>query len=191
MNRNIITIAVALATLNLIHAPLEAQGRLQGLRNRTSQKPSGDNLSETQKQNLTKLKTNLMAIKEASEVTQEQKDALTASLMAIRDGATKPDKTLVKKFATDLSEAISDGDFDQKEIAKLANDLRAILNSANITQAELDKAKADLKAILESSNVDKADVQLILADIQAIVDEARKNISQKGGGTRGSRFQRR
>jgi len=69
----------------------------------------GSRMSEAQQQNVQKLKSDLLSIKQGSQVTTEQKQALKNDLMAMADGATKPDQALVQTLANDLSQAMSDG----------------------------------------------------------------------------------
>ncbi len=69
-------------------------------------KPTGNNMSAAQKQNITKLKNDLNAIQSGSQVTDVQKEALKNDLMALCDGATKPDEAMVQKLANDLAEAM-------------------------------------------------------------------------------------
>mgnify|MGYP007071127560 CR=1 FL=1 len=143
-------------------------------------KPSVSNLSPTQQQNLQKLQADLQAIKQGSQVTTEQKQALKNDLLAMADGATKPDQALVQQLANDLADAMSDGSIDSKEKAKLANDLQKIMNSANIPPEEVNQAIADAQAILTSSGVDKSDVQTIVNDLKAIATEAKNNAPNGG-----------
>ena len=139
-------------------------------------KPTGKNLSDRQQGNIKQLQSDLSDIKEGSQVTPEQKTDLKNSLMAMADGATKPNPATVQKFADDLGEALSDGRLSVAEQNQLAKDLEAVMNSANIPQAEIDKAIADAQAILLASGVDKSDVQKLGYDMQQIVTEAKKNI---------------
>ncbi len=76
---------------------------------------TGQNLSPTQQQNIQKLQADLNAIKQGSQVTAEQKQALKNELMAMADGATKPDPALVQQIANDFADAMSDGSTDNKE----------------------------------------------------------------------------
>ncbi|MFN0112200.1 MAG: hypothetical protein ACKVZH_25345 [Blastocatellia bacterium] len=148
---------------------------------RTGNKPSGSHISEAQQQNIQKLTSDLQAIKKGSQVTPEMKTALKNDLMAMADGATKPDPALVEKLATDLADAMSDGAISNAEKAKLTNDLYAVMNSANIPAAEVNQAIADAQAILAASGVDKQDAQLIVSDLKAIAAEAQKNLPNSGG----------
>lgn len=147
---------------------------------RNGSKPTGQQMSATQQQNINKLASDLSAIKQGSQVTTEQKQALKNDLMAMADGATKPDQALVQQLANDLSAAMSDGTIDNKEKAKLSNDLYLVMNSANIPMDEVNQAIADAKVILEASGVAKADVQTIVADLKAIGTEAKNNAPNGG-----------
>lgn len=152
----------------------------EAARNVEGSKPSGTHLSETQKQNLQKLQADLQAIQQGSQVTTEQKQALKNDLMAMAEGATKPDPALVQQLANDLSEAIADGSIDNKEKAQLANDLQKVMTSANIPPEEVNQAIADAQAILTASGVDKSEVQTIVSDLKAIATEAKNNAPNGG-----------
>ena len=138
-------------------------------------KPDGARMSATQQQNIDTLTSDLAAIKSGSSVTQKQKQALASDLMAMADGATKPDQALVQSLSTDLSDAMIDGELSSREMAKLAADLEAVMNSASVPASEVNKAIADARAILASSGVDSSDVQTIVGDLKAIAAEAQKH----------------
>lgn len=145
------------------------------------EKPTGTHLSGQQQGNLTQLKSDLTAIKQGSQVTQQQKDDLKNSLMAMADGATKPDPAAVQKLADDLADAMTDGSLSLAEKHKLAEDAEAVMQSASIPQAEVQQAIADAQAILLASGVDKSDVQTIVHDLQQIATEAKTNAPNSTG----------
>ena len=140
-----------------------------------SRQPAGSHMSPTQQGNAKQLQTDMSGIKQGSQVTQGQKDALKNSLTAMADGATKPDPALTQQLANDLSGALADGSVGKKEQSQLANDLSAVMNSANIPMSEVNQAASDAQAILVSSGVSKSDAQAVAKDMQAIATEAQKN----------------
>jgi len=119
----------------------------------------GSRMSEAQQQNVQKLKSDLLSIKQGSQVTTEQKQALKNDLMAMADGATKPDQALVQTLANDLSQAMSDGKMTTTEKAKLAKDLEAVMNCANIPLSEVQAAITDAQAILAASGIMQQEVR--------------------------------
>ncbi|MBL8204511.1 MAG: hypothetical protein JNM09_09805 [Blastocatellia bacterium] len=177
-------LTITLLAITAVTFTTQAQrigGRAQKPNNDAARtKPTGSNLSPTQQQNIQKLQADLQAIKQGSQVTTEQKQALKNDLMAMADGATKPDPALVQQLANDLSEAIADGSIDSKEKAQLANDLQKVMNSAGIPPEEVNQAIADAQAILASSGVDKSAVQTIVNDLKAIATEAKNNAPNGG-----------
>ncbi|MBP6823413.1 MAG: hypothetical protein KA368_17825 [Acidobacteria bacterium] len=183
----IFMLTICLAALSATAFAQRAGGRLgkagteSSAAARTGNKPSGSHISETQQQNIQKLTTDLQAIKQGSQVTPEMKQALKNDLMAMADGATKPDPTLVDKLAADLADAMSDGKITNAEKAKLTNDLYAVMNSANIPASEVNQAVADAQVLLAASGVEKQDAQLIVNDLKAIAAEAQKNLPNSGG----------
>jgi hypothetical protein len=150
---------------------------------RSANKPTGGRISPAQQQNIDKLVADLNLIKQGSQVTQTQKDALKADLMAMADGATRPDQALVQQLANDLAEAMSDGNLSQREKSKLASDLKQVMNSANIPASEVNQAISDAQAIVAASGVSKADAQTIANDLKAIASEAQKRIQNSGKGS--------
>jgi hypothetical protein len=132
-------------------------------------------MSAQQQTNVQTLSNDLNAIKSGSQVTPEQKQALSESLIAMADGATKPSQASVDALSADLSEAMTDGNLSNKEKMQLSNDLAEVMNSANIPKSEVDAAIADAQAVLTASGVDKADVQEIAGDLQAIAKEGQAN----------------
>lgn len=176
---------LALTTLTFTTQAQRAGGKFQrpgtdGARSANIQKPSGANLTPTQQQNIQKLQADLQAIKQGSQVTPQQKQALKNDLLAMAEGATKPDAALVQQLANDLADAMADGSIDSKEKAKLANDLQKVMNSANIPPEEVNQAIADAQATLTASGVDKSDVQTIVNDLKAIATEAKNNAPTGG-----------
>lgn len=153
---------------------------LKGNRSSERNKPTGSHLTPTQQQNMQKLQADLAAIKQGSQVTAEQKQALKNDLLAMVDGATKPDQVLVQQLANDVAEAMADGSLDNKEKAQLSNDLYKVMNSANIPVEEVNQAVADAQAILIASGVSKSDMQTIAVDLKAIATEAKNNAPNSG-----------
>jgi hypothetical protein len=141
-------------------------------------------VSSTQQQNLDKLIADLKGIRQGSQVTQAQKEALKADLFAIVDSATRPDASLVEQLATDLASALADGKVSSVEMTRLANDLKKVMNSANIPMSEVNQAIADAQNILTASGIDQSDVQTVVNDLKAIAAEASKNIPGSSGGTK-------
>lgn len=131
-------------------------------------------VSDQQQANLQKLAGDLEGIQGDSQVTQDQVKALSSSLQAMADGATKPSQESVDKLSNDLSGALDDGSLSTMEEAQLTRDMQAVMNSANIPASEVTAAIDDAKTILTASNVDQADVQLVVSDMQAIYAAAPK-----------------
>lgn len=148
-------------------------------------RPTGSNLSTQQQQNIEKLQSDLNAIKQGSQVTQSQITALKDDLMAMAEGATKPDPVLVEKLANDLASALDDGKVSSGEKAKLSQDLYAVINSANISTAEVNKAIADAQVILQASGITKAEVTAVVNDLKAIAAEAKSNVPSGSGKFKG------
>lgn len=150
-------------------------------------KPNGSHLSEQQTKNVQKLQADLNAIKQGSRVTQDQVNTLKADLMAMVDGATKPDQALVQKLANDLANAIADGKLTSKEKAQLSQDLYAVMNSANIPTSEVNQAIADAQTIFAASGITKEEVTVIVSDLKTIAAEAKSNLQTAGSKFKGKK----
>lgn len=150
-------------------------------------KPNGSHLSEQQTKNVQKLQADLNAIKQGSRVTQDQVNTLKADLMAMVDGATKPDQALVQKLANDLANAIADGKLTSKEKAQLSQDLYAVMNSANIPTSGVNQAIADAQTIFAASGITKEEVTVIVSDLKTIAAEAKSNLQTAGSKFKGKK----
>lgn len=176
---------MAFSTILFLVSFTQAQPRIKsGTRNSgaSSATKTGDSkLSDQQQKNIERLQSDLNAIKQGSQVTQNQITALKNDLIAIAERATRPDPALVDKLATDLANALADGKLSNAEKARLSQDLYAVLNSANISTAEINQAIADAQTILQASGITKNEVTAVINDLKAIANEAQSN-AQSGGG---------
>jgi tRNA C32,U32 (ribose-2'-O)-methylase TrmJ len=125
-------------------------------------------ISAAQKQNLTKLATDLKTIAGNSNVTKTEVSSLVSAIQAVDEVATKPNPSLVTKLATDLKTDLKAGPLTAKEKVQLYTDFSNILVSANVPASLAQVVAADAKAILISSNITNADVKLIAGDLTAI-----------------------
>ena len=139
-----------------------------------SVQPTGEHMSDAQKQNLEMLKKELVNIQASSEVTDAQKESLAKSLSAITEGATKPSEESVQALASSLSAAKADGEVAPEEAMKIAQDLSTVFNSANVSTDEVKAAVTDVQTIMEASGVDKATVEKLVADLMVIGEEMQK-----------------
>jgi hypothetical protein len=148
--------------------------------------PTGSRMSTTQQQNVQQLQSDANAIKQGSQVTQAQKDALKNDLNSMAKGASCPDPALTEQLTNDLSQAMAESQLSGKEKAKLMGDVEAVMNSANISKAQVNQAIADAQAILTASGISQAQAQAIVNDLKAIAAEAQKNAAGATAGTQGS-----
>ncbi len=135
----------------------------------------GQNISDQQKENIKQLLQDLERLKEESEVTDEQKEALVDSFVAVFDDATRPDSETVVEFATSLQDALEDGEVSLSEYRDLKEDFNAILESANISPDEVKGFVNALQDVIDSSNVDRDDLEVIASDLAAIREEFQEN----------------
>ncbi|MCF7908550.1 MAG: hypothetical protein K9L86_06760 [Candidatus Omnitrophica bacterium] len=128
-----------------------------------------------QKENILKLKEDAKAIKDKSNITQDQKDKIKSDFSAIMDGAQKPSEESVNNLVGDLTRAAEDGKLGPKEAMKISESVSGVLESANISEEEVWALKKDVEAVAEASNLNQQDTDLIIADVEAIIDTARAN----------------
>lgn len=126
-----------------------------------------------QQENIEKLIADLKAIKEKSELTEDQRETLKNDLKSTLQDFQKPDEEAVDKFVADLSETFSDGSIGPREIILLQQDIYAILNSANISDEQIDVLKEDFQEIGESSNISQEDLETLWNDIVQILKTAK------------------
>ena len=132
-------------------------------------------LSETQRDNIHTLLSDLRAIRSESEVTPEQFEQVRSSLSALAEGATRPDRLLMLELIRDGREALSDGELSDTEREQLALGPDAVLESANIPEAERDAVIANIESIINTSGLTPEDIQTIAVDISAIRTEFLNN----------------
>ena len=165
----------SLVAFGLASGPAFAGPRANKAKNAEIQQPTGENMSEAQKENVVALKTTLEALKAESEITDEQKAQLQKALMNAVDGATKPSEESVSALTTSLSTAMADQSLTPKEAQQLAKDISSVLNSAGISQADAQAAAASAKTVLEASGVTKEDAQKVASALQNIATELQAN----------------
>jgi hypothetical protein len=127
-----------------------------------------------QQENIEKLITDLKALQEKSEVTEEQRETLKNDLISTLQGVQKPSQTAVENLAADFSEIISDGHINLNEIKVIQEDVNLVLNSANISDEKIEVLKKDFQAIGESSNISSEDLETLWNDMVQILETARK-----------------
>lgn len=143
--------------------------------------PSGTVAKSTgnsaQQQNLAKLKSDLEAIRQMSQVTSQMKQAVVQDLQQILSAANKPSQSSIQNLANDLTKAVADGKISTSETIKLTQDISAVLSSANISQQSAQKLMSDVQTLLKATNLTQADAQKIQQDVQAILQSAQQHKS--------------
>ena len=128
-------------------------------------------VSATQRENISTLVSDIMAIRSESEVTPEQIEELRSSLSDMTEGATRPYRSLVLQLLRDARTVRSDGEISDPEREQLASGVSAVLESANISQAEVDAVFEDIESIIDASGITREDIQTIAEDVNAIRTE--------------------
>jgi len=140
-------------------------------------RPQSRMISEEQRANFEKLKTDLKALRDSSNITPEQKEKLVTDLRTMFQGANPPSQESLKAFANALSQARSDGTLSSLEKMNLVACAKAVLDSSNIPLEEVEAVIADTKEIIAASGIEQADVEEIGNDLRAIKQEANPDSS--------------
>ncbi len=96
---------------------------------------------------LTKLQTDLAAIKTGTQVTPAQKQQLTQDLLAVAQGG-KP-ATTAAKMAEDLANACAEKQLSPASRSRLVQEIDAVLNPTKYPSAKMDGIYADAQAIFQ------------------------------------------
>jgi hypothetical protein len=124
---------------------------------------------------LTQFQTELAAIKAGASVTEQQRQKLASSLMAVAQGA-KPSQGGVAKFIEDLVAAAVDKPLSPESRARLVQELDAVLNPGKYPQAKLDGIFADVQAIFQDQGLMRPKAVALADGVKAMSADI-----QKGG----------
>lgn len=127
------------------------------------------------KQNLTRLQTDLNAIKPDATNSDEVKLSLERDFSTLAKGSVRPSKASLTKLADDLSAALSASGVTLREEGQLSQAINAIVNSSLITPAQAQTFVVVAQTSLKSSGVSDNNVATITADLKAIIAEIQKS----------------
>ncbi|GEM_PF-628768 len=126
-----------------------------------------------QAQNISKIKTDLAALKPGSPVTPEQKQQFIKDL-AVAARSTKPSLPSVTKFVNTLAAALGENNLAAPEQERLAQNLNSVFNSKPLPAAQFEKIIADVQAILQVGGVKRSVAASIAGDLKAVGAEVRR-----------------
>lgn len=124
-----------------------------------------------QQQNVTRIQTELAAIKAGSPLTDEQKKKLTATILAAARGPKKPTTATVTKFVNDFASALGGKTLATEQQTRLAQNLEALVNSASLPASQSQAIAEDVQAILQVAGAKRADAASAATAARAITAE--------------------
>jgi hypothetical protein len=126
-----------------------------------------------QAQNISKIESDLAALKPGSLATVEQKQQFIKDL-AVAARTTKPSLPTVTKFVDTLTAALGENSLGEPEQKRLAQNLNAVFNSKPLPAAQFDAIIADVQAILQVGGVKQPAAANIAANLKAVGVEVRR-----------------
>jgi hypothetical protein len=135
--------------------------------------PAAPNPAVLQAQNISKIKTDLAALKPGSPVTAEQKQQFIKDL-AVAARTTKPSLPTVTKFVDTLAAALGENTLSEREQERLAQNLNSVFNSKPLPAAQFDTLIADVQAILQVGGVKRPAAASIAGNLKTVGAEVRR-----------------
>jgi len=135
--------------------------------------PVAPNPAVPQAQNISKIQTDLAALKPGSPVTAEQKQQFIKDL-AVAARTTKPSLPTVTKFVDTLAAALGENSLGEPERERLAQNLNSVFNSKPLPAAQFDAIIADVQAILQVGGVKRPAAASIAGNLKAVGAEVRR-----------------
>ncbi|PWU21216.1 MAG: hypothetical protein C5B50_02195 [Verrucomicrobia bacterium] len=120
---------------------------------------------------LGRLKSDLAAIQAGSQVTAQQKQKITADIIALASGTAKPSQASAAKLAESLCAAYSEKPLSDS--SRLLRDLEAVLNPTKYPQAKWDAIFADVQAIFQENGAARKNAVKVADDVRAIGAEVK------------------
>lgn len=125
-----------------------------------------------QQQALARIQSDLAAIK--SPVTQEQRQRLTADLMALAQGPHKPSYSRVSKLAEEMAAALAQKALSEGTRSRLVQDLNAAFNPSTLPATQLADINSDVQAVFQSNGASRKDAVAIADELKGITSELQK-----------------
>ena len=135
--------------------------------------PALPNPAVLRAQNISRIKTDLAALKPGSPVTPELKQRLIKDL-AVAARSTKPSLPTVSRFVNALALALGENGLGDPERERLAQNLNSVFNSKPLPGSQFDAIIADVQAILQVGGVKRSVASSIAADLKAVGAEVRR-----------------
>lgn len=123
---------------------------------------------------ISRLGSDLAALKGGSEITADQKQKLANDILAAAETAAKPSAASAKKLADDIAAACGDKALPATSRSRLVMELDAVLNPSRYPQAKLDGIYGDVQAVFQENGTPRTQAAQISTDIKTIAGEVRK-----------------
>lgn len=122
---------------------------------------------------LSKLKTDLAALKTGTAATAQQKQQLATDLIAVAGGAAKPTAATAAKWAEDVSAGFMDEALSPSSLARFATEIDAVLNPDKYPQAKLDAIFTDVQAIFQANGLIRRNAVKVSDDMKVLAGQVR------------------
>jgi len=96
---------------------------------------------------------------------------VSADLMAMARGASKPSSAMVQRLAKDLVTALVGKTLTPAQRPRMAQDIQAVLSGANVPATQMDAIIADVAAILKTAGADATAIAIVRNDLKAVLAE--------------------
>lgn len=93
----------------------------------------------------------------AAELGDEATD-IREQVQAIREDATRPDRSVVRQLVMEVRAVRADGEVTQDERSTVASRVDAVFESANVSNADREELRESIRSLAESRDVDRDDV---------------------------------
>ncbi|HWH70613.1 MAG TPA: hypothetical protein VNT26_14590 [Candidatus Sulfotelmatobacter sp.] len=122
---------------------------------------------------LTKLQTDMAAIKANAPATPEQKRQLAKDLLFLAQGPIKPSQAAADKLAEDLAAALTEAPLPAAHRARFAQELDAVLNPGKYPQARLEAIYQDIQATFQANNLNRTKAAALSEQVKALTTSAK------------------
>jgi hypothetical protein len=187
MKRAILLLGIGLFTLNVFGgAETIIRERAKELRNQNNvrqgvpppiqpgQTPSAPSATPpAQSPALQKLRSDLAAIRQNSQVTPAQKQTIARDFAAVAQGARPTDATSAR-FAEEVSAALSEKPLSAAGLSRFIQEIDAILNPAKYPQAKPEGIFADVQAIFQENGLKRNRAVTISEAVKAAAGEVKR-----------------
>src|SRR5262249_55366541 len=122
---------------------------------------------------LSRLPTDLAAVKMSAPVPLSQNQLITQDIMVIA-GVTKVSSATAAKLARSLTDALATKSMSATDRSRLVQDLNSALGSPNQPKTQMETVLADIQAIFQANGLPRKDAVEIVDNVKAVAAEVQK-----------------